>query len=135
MHCPTSDHWIAFKLIFWYLYGTSNPSLVLYHNSFLSLHAISNADWTSNKDDFNFTSSYIVYFGCNPISWSAKKQRTIARSFTEADSVILLLHLLNCIGYVHFLLNLVFIFPLYTWSTTIMLVLLISALIWSFILI
>ena len=38
-----------------------------------------------NKDDFSSISPYILYLGRNPVSWSSKKQQTIARSSTEAE--------------------------------------------------
>ena len=59
--------------------------VLLYRDSRLSLHAFSDADWAGNKDDFSSTSAYIVYLGRNPISWSSKKQQTIARSSAEAE--------------------------------------------------
>ena len=48
------------------------------------LHAFFDADWASNKDDFTFTSAFIVYIGHNPISWSSKNQRSVARSSMKA---------------------------------------------------
>ena len=57
---------------------------VTFDLSNLSLHAFSNADWTSNKDNYTFTSAYIVYLGRHPISWSFKKQCIVARSSIEA---------------------------------------------------
>jgi hypothetical protein len=35
-------------------------------------------------DDHKFTSGYLVFFGQTPISWKSSKQRTVARSTTEA---------------------------------------------------
>ena len=49
------------------------------------LHAFSNADWAGNKDDFTFTGAFIVYIGHNSISWTSKKQRSVARSFMKAE--------------------------------------------------
>lgn len=85
MHRPTSEHWALVKRLLRYLCGTIDDGLQLFKNSPLTLHAFSDADWAGNQDDFSSTSAHIVYLGRNAISWSSKKQRTIARSSTEAE--------------------------------------------------
>ncbi|RVW74760.1 Retrovirus-related Pol polyprotein from transposon RE1 [Vitis vinifera] len=85
MHQPTSDHWNAVKRLLRYLCGTLDHDITLRRTSPLALHAFSDSDWAGNKDDFTSTSAYIIYLGHNPISWSSKKQRTVARSSTEAE--------------------------------------------------
>ena len=85
MHQPTSDHWELVKRVLRYLCGTLDGGILLYRDSPVTLHAFSDADWAGNKDDYSSNSAYIVYLGLNPISWSSRKQPTIARSSTEAE--------------------------------------------------
>ena len=68
------------KRLLCYLYGTLNHCIALYHHTPFNLHGFSDADWVGNKDDFTSTSAYIIYLGHSPISWSSKKQCTVARS-------------------------------------------------------
>ena len=85
MHHPTSDHWTAVKCILCYLCGTIDHGILLHRQSPLQLHAYSDIDWASNKDDFTSTNAFLLDLDRNPISWSSKKQCTIARSSTEAE--------------------------------------------------
>jgi len=85
MHCPTESHWIAIKRLLRYLKGTIFHGLHLHRHRNLSLHAFSDADWAGNLDDRTSTTTYVIFLGGNPISWSSKKQRSVARSSTEAE--------------------------------------------------
>ncbi|KAK0579728.1 hypothetical protein LWI29_030590 [Acer saccharum] len=85
MHQPSSDHWELVKRVLRYLGGTLNDGILIHRDSPISLHAFSDADWAGNKDDYSSTGAYVVYLGRTPISWSSKKQQTIARSSTEAE--------------------------------------------------
>ncbi|XP_021729756.1 uncharacterized protein LOC110696710 [Chenopodium quinoa] len=84
MHCPTDFHMQSLYRLLRYLNGTSNMGLIIHKNSPLSLHAYSDVDWARDTDDFISTTAYIVYLGKYPISWSSRKQKTHAKSSTEA---------------------------------------------------
>ncbi|XP_019194877.1 PREDICTED: uncharacterized protein LOC109188699 [Ipomoea nil] len=49
------------------------------------LHAFSDTDWVGCPEDRKSTTGYAVFLGSNLISWVWKKQRTVARSSTEAE--------------------------------------------------
>ncbi|KAL8100569.1 hypothetical protein AgCh_032718 [Apium graveolens] len=85
MQRPTEDHMQALRRLLRYLSGSLHMGITLHKNSSLSLHAYSDADWARDRDDYISTTAYIVYLGKNPISWTSKKQRTRARSSTEAE--------------------------------------------------
>ncbi|KAL9298920.1 putative RNA-directed DNA polymerase [Arabidopsis thaliana] len=84
MHCPTDLHWQAAKRILRYLAGTPSHGIFIRADTPLTLHAYSDADWAGDIDNYNSTNAYILYLGSNPISWSSKKQKGVARSSTEA---------------------------------------------------
>ncbi|XP_048501605.1 leucine-rich repeat receptor-like serine/threonine-protein kinase BAM1 [Beta vulgaris subsp. vulgaris] len=59
--------------------------LIIHRDTPLTLHTYSDSDWARDKDDYISTTTYIVYLGKNAISWTSHKQRTRARSSTEAE--------------------------------------------------
>ena len=83
MHQPTTHHWIAVKRILQYLKDTLDHGL-FYQPGSLMLEAYLDVDYAGCPDDRHSTGGYCVYLGHNPISWSAKKQRIVSNSSTEA---------------------------------------------------
>lgn len=85
MHNPLEYcHFTAVKRILRYVKGTLDLGLA-FSKSSLTLSAFSDADWAGSAIDRRSTGGYCVFLGSNLLSWSAKKQATMARSSTEAD--------------------------------------------------
>lgn len=85
MHKPTETHWISLKRVLRYLKGTISHGLFLPRCSNLSLRAFTDADWAGDVDDCSSTSAYVILLGDCLISWKFIKQRTVAKSSTEAE--------------------------------------------------
>jgi hypothetical protein len=69
----------------WRLSQTIQFGLKIQRSSSHILQAFSDADWAGCRDDRRSTGGFCVYLGNNLISWSCKKQATVARSSTEAE--------------------------------------------------
>lgn len=54
-------------------------------SSFLALTCFFDADWVGNPDDRRSTSRQCIFLGNHLITWSAKKQSTVAKSSTESE--------------------------------------------------
>lgn len=85
MHAPTITHWQAIKRLLRYLKQTMHYGLLLSRTPFTLLHVYTDADWARDPNDHISTSGYITFLGHTPLSWSSKKQCTVARSSTMAE--------------------------------------------------
>ena len=89
-HKPTDEHFQSLKRIIKYLKGTSDVTLDFKKNTKASpLIGYADADWATDTEDRKSVSGYIFQvFGCT-VSWSSKKQSTVATSSSEAEYVAL----------------------------------------------
>nr|KYP45810.1 Copia protein [Cajanus cajan] len=85
MHRPTDLHMQATKRVLRYLKGTLDHGLHLVTNQNLFLQAYCDLYWVGDTQDCKSTSTFIIYLGNNPISWSNKKQAIVAKSSTETE--------------------------------------------------
>ena len=85
MQNPRTAHWSALKRVLRYLAGSCDKGVFISATAPLTFHAYSDADWAGDKDDYISTTGYLLYLGSTPISWSSRKQRSVARSSTEAE--------------------------------------------------
>ena len=81
-HSPLWEHWVAVKRIFRYLTGTRGLRLVYGNKD--SSGAYSDADWGSGSDRKSVGGSVFLLNGA-AVSWTSKKQTSIALSTTEAE--------------------------------------------------
>ncbi|PKU81068.1 putative mitochondrial protein [Dendrobium catenatum] len=84
MHRPLLLHFQLLKRVLRYLQGTIDYGLFLQKTE-LHLAAFSDSDWAGDQLDRKSTTGYCIYLGKALITWSVKKQSTVARSSTEAE--------------------------------------------------
>ena len=86
---PGHEHQRALDRVFCYLRATSDQKLTFQKGSpgGSILHSYVDADWASDINDRKSTSGYAFMLGGGAVSWSSKKQPTVALSSTEAEYV------------------------------------------------
>ncbi|PKU59636.1 Retrovirus-related Pol polyprotein from transposon TNT 1-94 [Dendrobium catenatum] len=84
MQQPSDKDFQALKRLLRYINGTLSYGLPITFGS-LELHSYSDADWASDSSDRKSISGFCTFLGPNLISWTVKKQATVAKSSTEAE--------------------------------------------------
>ena len=84
MSAACETHLVVAKRILRYVNGTLNLG-IFFQPRPLSLSALSDSNWAGDPFDRRSTTSFLVYLGFNPITWSAKKQDAISRSSTQFE--------------------------------------------------
>ena len=84
---PKESHLLAVKRILRYLSGSIEIGLWYSRDSSFELIAYSDADFAGCKLDRKSTSGTCQFLGVNLISWSSKKQNSVALSTAEAEYI------------------------------------------------
>ena len=80
MQEPTDIHLNACRKVLGYLKGTLNYGLFYAYDDDLTPKGYCDADWASSPFDRRSTSDFVFMLGGKTISWSSKKQPTVALS-------------------------------------------------------
>ncbi|KAL4195339.1 hypothetical protein AMTRI_Chr05g64150 [Amborella trichopoda] len=86
MSKPSKLHFLV-KRILRYVQGTRSFSLKYTTEKDNSLAGYTDRDWAGSLDDRKSTSGYVFYLGSKVISWSSRKQKTVALSSAEAEYI------------------------------------------------
>ncbi|KAJ7560193.1 hypothetical protein O6H91_04G118100 [Diphasiastrum complanatum] len=82
---PKQIDWKAAKQILRYVQGTLRFGILYGRQDDLKLQGYVDVDWARDAEDRRSTTRYVFSLGSGAISWSSKKQHTIALSSTEAE--------------------------------------------------
>ena len=77
-------HWMAVKHIMRYLKDTLDMRLRI-GNKHINLKGYSDADWAGDVEYHRSTSIYIFFEGKRAVSWTSKRQQTMAQSTMEVE--------------------------------------------------
>lgn len=84
---PTTAHWLAAKGVVRYLAGTINFGLTFKGSAGLTVLGYCDSDYAADRDTRRSTTGFIFTLAGGAITWSSKRQATVAASTTEAEYV------------------------------------------------
>ncbi|PKU61534.1 putative mitochondrial protein [Dendrobium catenatum] len=84
MHQPLPEHAYLLKRLLRYIKGTLDYGIPISKYN-LSLSSFSDADWAGDPISRKSTFGYCSFLGDSLVSWTVKKQTTVARSSTESE--------------------------------------------------
>ena len=84
---PRQRDWNAVKRVIRYLKQTVSLKLKISADNNLDLVGYVDADWAGDVSDRKSTSGYLYMIGQSSVSWSSKKQVSVALSSTEAEYI------------------------------------------------
>eukprot|EP00253_Pinus_taeda_P007126 PITA_07126 len=84
---PRDSHWNATKRVLQYIQGTKYFGLLYTKTKNFVLGGYSDADFDGSIDDRASTLGYLMNMGSAAVSWSCKKQATVATSSIEAEYI------------------------------------------------
>ena len=85
MQVPRKPHLDAARRVLCYAKGTLNYGLFYPYGANVEVCGYTDADWAGSSYDKRSTSGYVFSLGSAAVSWSSKKQTTVALSSTEAE--------------------------------------------------
>lgn len=85
---PQKKHWIAAKRVVRYLKGTIDCNIT-YEKDGREIQTYVDSDWAGDVSDRRSCSGYVTILAGGPVSWGAKKQKSVALSTMEAEYMAL----------------------------------------------
>jgi hypothetical protein len=82
---PTMQHWQAAKGVLRYLAGTADYNITYGAAGDTSFKGYCDADYAGDIDTRRSTTGYVFMLNGGAVSWSSKRQQTVAASTTEAE--------------------------------------------------
>ena len=85
MQLPRKPHLDAVRRTLRYVSATLDYALFYEANTEVQLYGYTDADWAGSASDRRSTSGFMFSLGSATVTWSSKKQPTVALSTTEAE--------------------------------------------------
>jgi hypothetical protein len=84
---PGIEHWNMLMHVIGYIKNTLGYRLTYSCKNDLSPHAFVDADYGGCRDTHHLTSGYIFLMAGGPVTWSSKRQTTVALSTVKAEYI------------------------------------------------